>query len=173
MPLDAIWGSLRRPDGGLPMSSCHLCINGIQRGDGFPVECPCQDEVKHIANDGPTISNDLKWQPGTYGKGWVLEDGSVWTWPVDEISRKPYHMDKSFKMKQQDLAPMRDRGDFGFQTGSFEIDPDGVVHRLNGPVAPEFMQAILNADPRLKNLDNDPWRLSDVIPEDRWAWIGS
>jgi hypothetical protein len=126
-------------------------------------------QYKHIANNDVLISHDLKWQPGVPGKGWVLADGSVWTWPVDPESRnKPWHMDKSFTMKQRGLYPMR----IGNDTGSFEIQPDGTVHRLGRPVPPEFMDAILGADPRLKNPDDDPWRFSNVIPMDRWAWIG-
>lgn len=153
---------------------CPTCNDtGTIQTERYPIECHCQDEwLNHIANNEANISHDLKWEPGQYGKGWVLADGSVWTWPVDETGRTPYHMDKSYTMKQRGLRPMRTPEEFGFQNGSFEITPEGVVHRLNRPVNPMFMEHILGADPRLKNPDDDPWRLSSVIPEDRWAWIG-
>jgi hypothetical protein len=121
-------------------------------------------------------NSNLEWEPGQYGKGWVMDDGSVMTWPIDPESRMPWHMEKHKKMQSQGREPMRIKDADGFttQTGAFQIDQDGGVHRLGKPLEPEFIEHILNADPRLMNPygQQDPWRFSRVIPNERWAWRG-
>ena len=117
------------------------------------------------------------WEPGNFGKGWVLDDGSILTWSVDEQDRKPYHMDLQGRLKMMGRKPLLIKDDEGWTTsaGAFQIDKDGGVHRLGKPLEPEFLEHILREDPRLVNPygQQDPWRLSRVIPNERWAWQGS
>jgi hypothetical protein len=86
--------------------------------------------------------HDLQWQEGTPGKGWVLDDGKVRTWTVDQESR-PYHMHKY----RRDETPLRNEK--GHSIGAFQIMPNGQVHRLGDDVNPEALAHIQAADPRL------------------------
>ena len=75
------------------------------------------------------------------GKGFILDDGSVWTWPTENL--KPMHMQYSMKAKQQ----------------GHQVTPGSAFHIKEGKVwqygegrnlTPEQQQAIYTADPTLE-----------------------
>lgn len=98
--------------------------------------------------------HDLKWEPGQYGKGWVMDDGSVMTWPIDPETRLPFHMDMRDRMREMGREPMILRDDHGWNrgNGSFQIRDDGVIHRGGQPLEEKLVPHILKADPRLKDI---------------------
>lgn len=102
-------------------------------------------------------NHKLDWEPGTKGKGWVFEDGTVWTWPVDEKTLRPYHRDMLSKARNQGLEPFQIRDDDGWltETGAIHIAEDGnLVNQMKR--AMPIVQRAKAADPRLRTLD-DPW----------------
>lgn len=104
-----------------------------------------------------TSASQLGWEPGNYGKGWVLEDGSIRTWNVDEENLHPPHMQMLKKIHAEGLREMQIRDDSSPSPqmppggwlraiGAFHIRPDGqIVDRLDS----RFLEPILRADPRL------------------------
>ncbi len=75
------------------------------------------------------------------GKGFILDDGSVWTWPTENL--KPMHMQYNMKAKNQGLRRV---------PGSAFHIKEGKVWQY-GPgrsLSPEQQQAIFAADPKLE-----------------------
>jgi hypothetical protein len=127
-------------------------------GEGWPTPRPFTPEPfgrDHRYNPHKSAAqSELGWEPGQPGKGWVLEDGSLWTWNVDE-ERRPYHMHKNKQMQAMGLQPMKVSDPYyGFMIGAFQIDPDGAVHRLGDPLPAPLVEAITAADPRLSAGDD-------------------
>lgn len=112
------------------------------------------------------IASQLEWKPGTMGKGWVRDDGSIMTWTVDPNSRRPFHMDMHGPMKMEGRKPMyiKDEDGYTVAAGSFEITPDGEIVRNRTDVSLEpFYEHITREDPRLFAPDqrgNEGWGFS-------------
>jgi hypothetical protein len=70
----------------------------------------------------------LEWKPGTPGKGFILTNGSVWTWPTENM--RPQHMQYAQKVKREGLQVKP-------QT-AFHIEPEGRVWQYNAPGTMEF-----------------------------------
>jgi hypothetical protein len=64
----------------------------------------------------------LTWQPGTEGKGFILENGRVWTWPTTDL--RPMHLNRS--------APVKSMGGSVRPETAFHINPDGGIFQV-GP----------------------------------------
>ncbi len=64
----------------------------------------------------------LQWQPGMTGKGFILENGKVWTWPT--INNRPMHLERS--------APVQIMGGRIRSNTTFHITDEGGVY-VNGP----------------------------------------
>ena len=75
------------------------------------------------------------------GKGFILDNGSVWTWPTENL--KPMHMQYNMKAKNQGFQPV---------PGSAFHIKEGKVWQY-GPgrsLSPEQQQTIFAADPKLE-----------------------
>ena len=116
-----------------------------------------------------SAKHKLDWQPGTKGKGWVFDDGTVWHWPVsEEDGMRPYHMEVRDKAEAQGLKPMEVRDtsnptpsmpENGWlrATGGFYITEDGeIVGQIPNVIAHHAMKA----DPRLR----------DATRDDQWSF---
>lgn len=90
------------------------------------------------------------------GKGFITDDGSVWTWPTEQ--NRPQHMEYDMKLKKQGL---------GIMPGTaFHIKPTGSIWQFGEGrnLTPEHKSLIQNADPRLNfNTQEDVW------PGDEWT----
>lgn len=89
------------------------------------------------------------------GKGFILDDGSVWTWPTENL--KPMHMQYSYKAKQQG---------HGIVPGSAFHIKEGKVWQY-GPgrsLSPEQQQTILAADPKLELAPSRQQEQLDTTP---------
>jgi hypothetical protein len=107
----------------------------------------------------------LDWQPGGKGKGWVFDDGTVWTWPVSEAEGMvPYHMEMKAKAAAQGLKPMEVRdesnptpsmpeGGWLRSTGAFYVDEQGKIIGVPEIIAHHARKA----DPRLDSKDGQ-WK---------------
>jgi hypothetical protein len=87
--------------------------------------------------------HNLAWGPGTEGKGFILENGTVWTWPTENM--RPMHMQK--------VAPVKALGGRVRPETPFHIDPDGTIYQV-GPgrkLKPLDMTRLQMADRRLKS----------------------
>jgi hypothetical protein len=84
----------------------------------------------------------LTWQPGAEGKGFILENGRVWTWPTQDL--RPMHLNRS--------APVKAMGGRVRPETAFHINPDGGVFQVGpGRHMDHIDQARLAmADSRLK-----------------------
>jgi hypothetical protein len=141
------WGTFNESDDAIDQHGINDMTPGIQ---------------SKIRYNAAMQNNRLEWTPGNYGKGWLRDGGVVWTWNVDEASRSPYHMHKDKELKRQGIG----RGE-GL---AFEIDPDGVCHRLGAPLA-EITDSgtaalITGSDPSLKS---EELPLSEKDPDDDWS----
>jgi hypothetical protein len=87
--------------------------------------------------------HNLAWEPGTEGKGFILENGTVWTWPTENM--RPMHMQK--------VAPVKALGGRVRPETPFHIDPDGTIYQV-GPgrkLKPLDLTRLQMADRRLKS----------------------
>lgn len=74
------------------------------------------------------------------GKGFILDDGSVWTWPTHEL--RPMHMEYSYRAQQQ--------GKKVDPSAAFHIEGDQVYTYGEGRSAHKHIDRIKEADPRLR-----------------------
>lgn len=95
----------------------------------------------------------LEWEPGTKGKGWVAENGTIHTWSVGDDLR-PFHMEKARGLGSPTLKIKDDQG-WVRDSGAFHISEDGSIHRMGAPLNPTIVEHVLREDPRLKDPDND------------------
>lgn len=91
--------------------------------------------------------HQLGYDPGQHpeGKGFILSDGSVWTWPTFEM--RPQHLEYSKRVTEAGGT---------VQPGSAFHIKDGMVYTY-GPgreMTPELGEQITAADPRLSVLDD-------------------
>lgn len=115
-------------------------------------------QVRKVAEVAPTWSADpqheLNWQPGSEGKGFVLNNGAVWTWPT--LHMRPMHMQKSKVVKSRGLGVE--------PQSAFHIQPDGEVYTY-GPdriISEPNKQTIAEADPNL----NVPGAMANIPQND-------
>lgn len=92
---------------------------------------------------GSAVTHKLQYDRDQHseGKGFILDNGSVWTWPTENL--RPMHMQYSYKVKQQGQSVM--------PGSAFSIN-DGRVWQY-GPgrhLTPEQHQTIFAADPKLE-----------------------
>jgi hypothetical protein len=87
----------------------------------------------------------LTWQPGTEGKGFVLANGRVWTWPTE--GGRPMHM--------QRVAPVKSMGGVVRTNTAFHIDPGGGVYQIGEGRTLDRLDAarLTMADRRLKLIE--------------------
>lgn len=76
---------------------------------------------EHIAA-APVVRHNLQWQPGGPGKGFILQDGSVYTWPTQNM--RPQHDAVETRARMDGAAPVK-RGT------EFHIEPHGRVWQFN------------------------------------------
>jgi hypothetical protein len=102
----------------------------------------------HIAaldmNPLPRTLDDhwLTWQPGQEGKGFILENGTIWHWPTED--QRPMHLQRS--------APVKAMGGRVRPETAFHIDESGGVYQIGPGRSLDHLDiARLNmADHRLK-----------------------
>lgn len=92
---------------------------------------------EHIAAFDPPQHN-LTWQQGGPGKGFVLQDGSIWTWPTAHM--RPVHHAMETAAGMQGAAPVK-RG------SEFHIEPHGRVWQYNQPDIPGDSPGYRSMDP--------------------------
>jgi len=102
----------------------------------------CDDWAK-TKKKSKTSAHNLQYDRDQHseGKGFLLDDGSVWTWPTEGL--KPMHMMYNQKAKMQGLSPT---------PGSAFHIKEGKVWQY-GPgrsLSPEQQQTIFAADPKLE-----------------------
>ncbi len=89
------------------------------------------------------MAHNLKWKPGEQGKGFVLKDGSVFTWPVDRagaafgngaIDGMPAHMEVFQQHFGDKIPPNKEIGEYNqgkaydeAVANSFWLDPKGAL----------------------------------------------
>jgi hypothetical protein len=66
----------------------------------------------------------LEWNPGQEGKGFILKDGSVWTWPTKDM--RPNH-----DQKKQQARVERNYETDAIPSSNFHINSDGSVWQFN------------------------------------------
>ena len=130
--------SAKLPDGGF----CHRHI----RHGVYKLEQPYDWEKDSSFREAALPQHRLQWQPGTEGKGFVLTNGSVWTWPT--VAMRPQHWQMNGKVKAM--------GQRNIPGSSFHITPEGNVWQYGEgrSLARDTRGMIRNADPNL-NVDTD------------------
>ncbi len=89
------------------------------------------------------------------GKGFILGDGSVWTWPTENL--KPMHMQYNMKAKQQ--------GQQVVPGSAFHIKGGKVWQYGQGrSLSPEQQQALFAADPKLEMAPSRQQEQLDTTP---------
>ncbi len=116
--------------------------------------------------DGDFVRHNLKWQPGTHGKGFLIKPTDtgihhwpylaqaapiVWTWPTENL--KPTH--SQMKVHTFSETP---QGMSAAEKSYFHITPEGGVYLYGGGRALDNNDhaAISGADPRLQRADQAP-----------------
>lgn len=100
-------------------------------------------------NPLPTSLDDhwLTWQPGQEGKGFILNNGRVWTWPTEDM--RPMHLNRS--------APVKAMGGQVRGETAFHIDPNGGVWQYGpGRNLDQWDVARLNMADRRLNVTEAP-----------------
>lgn len=110
--------------------------------------------------------NSLGWNPGTPGKGLVL-DGQVHTWPVDDL-----YMPNHWRYMEQRGLVNEGRPDWSRTSGPYVvINPEGDIHSATvreGEDITPFLQAdarlkppvVHSGDRTLDQLDDVDWQVS-------------
>lgn len=110
------------------------------------------------------LSHSFSWNPGQAGKGYVLHDGTIHTWPVDE-SEAPHHIDEY--QQRNEPYPMR---------FLFDIDPSGGINdggkgfnNQTGKSEDAVVNRLIERDPRMYDgqPDFDPDLLDENAPTGR------
>lgn len=121
-------------------------IQGLRTPEtGWKLKTADTDTWTPMARPLPKNLDDhnLAWEPGTEGKGFILENGTVWTWPTENM--RPMHMQK--------VAPVKALGGRVRPETPFHIDPDGTIYQV-GPgrkLKPLDLTRLQMADRRLKS----------------------
>lgn len=136
---------LRESEGQKACWNCWAYDNGhCEMFGGYKVrEDQVCDDWEKTKPTKKTSANNLLYNRDQHpeGKGFILDDGSVWTWPTENL--KPMHMQYNHKAKQQ----------------GYQVMPGSAFHIKEGKVwqygpgrslTPEQQQAIYTADPKLE-----------------------
>ena len=151
---------LRESEGQKACWNCWAYDNGhCEMFGGYKVreDQVCDDWEKTKPTKKKTSAHMLQYDRDQHpeGKGFILDDGSVWTWPTENL--RPMHMQYAYKAKQQGsrLVP-----------GSAFHIKDGQVWQY-GPgrsLSPEQHQIIFAADPKLELAPSKKQEQLDTTP---------
>lgn len=149
---------LRESEGQKACWNCWAYDNGhCEMFGGYKVRedqvCDDWEKTKKSKTSANNLLYDREQHPE--GKGFILDDGSVWTWPTTDL--RPMHMQYAYKAKQQGrhLVP-----------GSAFHIKDGQVWQY-GPgrsLSPEQHQTIFAADPSLELAPSKQQEQLDTTP---------